>query len=135
MTTYFYILALIQMTWLLAAFRWYLRRSDEIPIVFAVMALYSTGYRYWVVQQGYTDWVPLEFSGYAPITNSAALGGLFWVVVGQSILIGAYMWKQDKRFTVARGRISHNISEKLKNVADFWRIDLSAGDAWHKTLC
>jgi hypothetical protein len=78
------------------------------------MALYSMGYRFWVIQQGYAQWVSLEFSGYEPIIDKVALSALFWVVLGQSILLWTYMRKQSQKFRLAQGQLSSRISAWLK---------------------
>lgn len=111
---HFTVLAACQVAWVIGSIRWYLRRSDEVPLVLAALSLYSMSYRYWVVQRGFAHWVSLGFSGYAEITDAYALQGLAAVVMGQTILLGVYMWRQRARFLEARGHFSSKISDWMK---------------------
>jgi oligosaccharide repeat unit polymerase len=110
----FEVIAAAQIAWIVASLIWFLRRSDELPLVISGISLYSMSYRFWVVEHGMTGWVNATDMGCDPITVSDALQALNAVLLGQTLLLGAYMVYQTKRFPPVRGTLSPAISNWLK---------------------
>jgi oligosaccharide repeat unit polymerase len=111
----FDVIAAAQIAWVVTSLWWFLRRSDEIPLVLSSINFYSMSYRFWVVQHGMTGWVSLVSEGYDPITADSALRALNAVLLGQTLLLGTYMLYQTRYFPPARGTLSPAISTWLKN--------------------
>ena len=111
---FFQICAVTQIVWILSSFLWYLRRSDEVPLVFSAIAFYSMSYRFWAVTNGLGEWVSLAFSGHEEILPEQAVKALLLVVLGQTLLLGVYMRRQKRTFQVANGRLSSSLSVWLR---------------------
>lgn len=88
-------LAGAQILLLIVSVIWFLRRYDEIPLLISGVLLYCSAYRYWAVTHGLGDWVNVWVS-LRPITEEKALEVLGYIVLGQAILLGTYMYRQKQ---------------------------------------
>lgn len=89
-------LILTQILLLIVSGIWMLRRNDEIPLLISTFIFYFSSYRYWVVTNGWSDWVNITNLGFDPITNELALAALPYIVFGQICLLVTYMLLQKK---------------------------------------
>ena len=87
-------LALAQSILLFLSIYWFLKRNDELPILFNALLFYVTSYRYWAVNQGINNWISLTQYGLSPVNNESATDALNYIVVGQIVLMSVYMYKQ-----------------------------------------
>jgi hypothetical protein len=87
-------LAAAQIGLLVLSVIWFLRRDDEVPLLISGVLLYCSSYRFWAVTHGLGDWVTIWQSNLSPITEERALDALGFIVLGQAILLGTYMYRQ-----------------------------------------
>jgi hypothetical protein len=87
-------LATAQIVILVVSGIWLLRRNDEVPILISGVLFYCSTYRFWAVTNGFDDWVIIWQNTFSPITDGKALEVLGYVVLGQTVLIGTYMYRQ-----------------------------------------
>ncbi|NJM99754.1 MAG: oligosaccharide repeat unit polymerase [Phormidesmis sp. RL_2_1] len=87
-------LALAQGLLIIISIYWLLKRNDELPLLFNALLFYVTSYRYWIVNQGVSNWINLTRYGLSPVNNESAADALNYIVTGQIILIAVYMYKQ-----------------------------------------
>ena len=89
-------LALTQLTLLVISIMWLLRRNDEVPLLISSFMFYVASYRYWAVTHGINHWVNLTWLGLTPVTQTAALKALAYIVFGQICLLTTYMLNQKR---------------------------------------
>lgn len=87
-------LAAVQILLLLASVLWLVRRNDEVPILISGVLFYCSTYRFWAVTNGLDEWVTIWQDTFSPIVEAKALEVLGYIVLGQAVLIGTYMWRQ-----------------------------------------
>lgn len=87
-------LAFTQISLLFISGLWMLRRNDEIPLLISTFIFYFSSYRYWVVTNGWGNWVNITNFGFDPITNESALAALPYIIFGQICLLTTYMLRQ-----------------------------------------
>ena len=74
---------------------WMLRRNDEVPLLISGVLLYCSSYRFWVVTHGWDQWITVWQFDLVPVTEEKALEVLGYIVLGQAILVGTYMYRQN----------------------------------------
>ncbi len=87
-------LAAAQVFLLILSVIWFLRRDDELPLLVSGVLLYCSSYRFWAVTSGLDDWVKIWQFALSPVTEDKALQVLGYIVLGQTLLIGTYMYRQ-----------------------------------------
>ena len=94
---------------------WFLRRNDEIPLFISGMLFYFSSYRFWAVQQGWAEWVDIVNLGFSPIDNESALVALNQMVLGQTLVLAAYLIAQKRAFPPIKAMLAPSVSTFLKN--------------------
>jgi oligosaccharide repeat unit polymerase len=92
----FPILAAIQAGLLLAALFWFIKRNDEVPLIVSAFLTYCSSYRYWAVTMGFNEWLEPDMLGLSGVTDGDALEALNYIILGQFVLLAAYMFAQRK---------------------------------------
>src|SRR6266496_3747431 len=87
-------LAAAQVFLLILGIIWFQRRDDEVPLLISGVLLYCSSYRFWAVTSGLDDWVKIWQFALSPVTEDKALEVLGYIVLGQTLLIGTYMYRQ-----------------------------------------
>ena len=90
----FSFLGAIQLAWILAAGVWFVKRKDELPLVISGFLFYVFGFRWWVISQGLSTPVDISPFGFDPMTEAEAMSALSLGVLGESVLLGIYFWRQ-----------------------------------------
>lgn len=94
-------LAFTQIALLIIGGVWMLQRNDEIPLLISTFIFYFSSYRYWVVTNGWSEWVNITNFGFDPVTNESALAALPYIVFGQICLLTTYMLLQKKTIALS----------------------------------
>jgi hypothetical protein len=89
-------LAVAQIVLLGLSILWFVRRNDEVPLLISGVLLYCSTYRFWAVTHNLGEWVRIWQFSLSPITEERALDALEYIVLGQAILLGTYMYRQKK---------------------------------------
>lgn len=95
---------LIQLAWVAAATVWILKRGDEIPLLVATLLAYVFSFRFWALVWGWAGGVDISNFGFQVVTLEEAADVLPIAVLGETMLLGAYMLSQKAR--VPHGKIT-----------------------------
>jgi hypothetical protein len=87
-------LAAAQIILLVLSLIWFLRRNDEVPLLISGVLLYCSAYRFWVVTHGWDQWITVWQYDFQAVAENKALEVLGYIVLGQAILVGTYMYRQ-----------------------------------------
>jgi hypothetical protein len=94
-------LAAAQIVLLIISVIWFIRRNDELPLILCGVMLYCSSYRYWAVTNGLGDWINIYQPVIGRVTEENAIKVLRYIVLGQAVLIGTYMYRQKHVLTVS----------------------------------
>ena len=100
----FYLLAGVQIGWVIAAIVWVWKRGDEIPLILSGFLLYIFSFRFWALLEGFASSVDVSNFGFSALDFTSAADVQTMAVLGQSLLLLAYMFVQKRHIT--HGRIT-----------------------------
>src|SRR5438477_9796430 len=112
MPDYFQFLLLFaaQVLLVVASITWFLRRNDELPVLISAFLLYCGSYRYLAVISGMDRWVEAaQYRAFTGVSDESALQVLWYMVVGEIILLAVYRRFQSERLIVEFSKI--NVAE------------------------
>ncbi|XHR26754.1 MAG: hypothetical protein ACFUZC_12440 [Chthoniobacteraceae bacterium] len=111
----FSILASVHFLFFLLGLFWFLRRNDEIPLLISAFLFYISTYRYWAVQHNLSGWVVINNLGFSVIDAESALEALKLIMLGHGILLGTYMYVQDKQVGNLRFDLPRKFESWIRN--------------------
>jgi hypothetical protein len=111
------VLAAVEIFWAVFSLSWMMRRNDEVPLLIASLIFYVSGFRYWSVTHGLTDWADITPFGFERIRDSKALDALGCIVLGESLLLITYTLTQ-------RAHIDFRVAELPASFASWLRPKL-----------
>jgi hypothetical protein len=100
--TAFYTFSSIQIAWIIVSAIWFWRRGDEFPLILSLFLFYVFGFRFWALLQGLAAPVNISPFGFAPVAVDSCVESHALGVLGQTTLLGIYMFVQNKTIWVPR---------------------------------
>ena len=100
--TGFYTCTCIQIAWIIGSAIWFWRRGDEFPLILSLFLFYVFAFRFWALLQGLAAPVNISPLGFAPVAIENCLESHALGVLGQTTLLGIYMFVQNKTIWVPR---------------------------------
>lgn len=110
----FSLLAGIQVLCIFAGFQWYLRKSDEIPLLTSAFLAYVASFRYWVVTAKLSGWVNITNLGLPAIDDESALSALLLLVIGEVVMLSSYMLSQKRKLLINRFDMPPRLERSLR---------------------
>ena len=108
-------LSLCQIAWILLGVLWVVRRHDEIPLLISAVLFYVFDFRLWALFLGWASPANLSNFGFDPLDSGSALEVESIAVLGQSVLLCAYMLAQRRRIDVPHALASPELLNWLKS--------------------
>src|SRR6267378_2348388 len=100
--TGFYTYTCIQIAWIVVSAIWFWRRSDEFPLILSLFLFYVFAFRFWALLQGWVAPVNISPFGFAPVAVDNCLESHALGVLGETTLLGIYMFVQNRTIWVPR---------------------------------
>jgi len=100
--TGFYTCTCIQIAWIVVSAIWFWRRSDEFPLILSLFLFYVFAFRFWALLEGWTTPVNISPFGFAPVAVDNCLESHALGVLGETTLLGIYMFVQNRTIWVPR---------------------------------
>lgn len=104
------------MLWIIGAIGWLVRRNDALPLVVSGFLFYGFGFRLWALLEGLATPVLLTPFGFKELEYPSALDAFGLALLGQTVLLGIYMFRQRVSFVKFRLRLENAQGAWLRSV-------------------
>jgi hypothetical protein len=106
-----------QVTWIVIAILWAVRRRDEIPLIASVFLFYIFSFRFWAIAEGWAEPSNLSNFGFVDVTFESMIEAHGLAVLGQSAFLITYLWTQKGVVEVPAAILEWPMLRRLRQLA------------------